>query len=125
MHIISAFFRLSSILKERFHQLLLHEQPHAVRREESIRLVSESSDSIGGNQPSFTAQYEDFAHSYSAVKLCCFHATIYYVCAVLGYSFLVEDFSIINSLYFGSVLFTTVGFGVRSLEFAKMIDSNT
>ncbi len=123
MHIINAFFRLSSILKERLRGLLLHEQP-PVRREESIRLISESSDSIGGNEPSFTARYEDFAHSFSAVKLCCFHATIYYVSAVLGYSFLVEDFRIIDSLYFGSVLFTTVGYGVRSHEVGKKRDSN-
>jgi hypothetical protein len=39
------------------------------------------------------------------------HAVAYYSLAVLGFSFLVDNYSIIDSLYLASVTFTTIGYG--------------
>jgi hypothetical protein len=53
--------------------------------------------------------FVDFAHSYNALWLCLFNLGIYYSLAVIGFSFVFEDWPIIDSLYFSTVTFTTVG----------------
>jgi Ion channel len=60
---------------------------------------------------SLTADYEEFSHSTRAVRLCLFHIVIYYSLAVAGFSFLVEKWSVTDSLFFATVLCTTIGYG--------------
>ena len=55
--------------------------------------------------PSLTSQFEDYARSWSAWKVCLAHATLYYMAAVFGFSYLVERWPIIDSLYLGTVVF--------------------
>lgn len=74
---------------------------------------SESSALLGRNSysPSLSGKYEGFEQSFTAFKLCVFHVTCYYLAAVLCFSFLFEKWTVIDSIYFATVLFTTVGFG--------------
>ena len=61
---------------------------------------------------SFTDEYEDFSHSWKAVRLCLFHIVVYYVAAVIGFSSgLVASWPVIDSLYFATVVWTTIGYG--------------
>lgn len=53
-------------------------------------------------------QFEDFAHSIAAIRLCIFHGILYFSFAILGFSFLVENWSIVDSMYFATVVFTTM-----------------
>lgn len=55
--------------------------------------------------------YRSFLHSWGAVKFCCIHTVLYYILAVFGFSYLTARWSIIDSLYYGTVLFTTIGYG--------------
>jgi hypothetical protein len=72
---------------------------------------AEQSPLIDHSASSLTGEFEDFAHSLGAWRVCLFHAAIYYAAAVLGFSFLVERWSIIDSLYLATVIFTTIGYG--------------
>lgn len=62
-------------------------------------------------QHSLTSEYEDFSHSYAALRLCLYHVVVYYTLAVLGFSYFVEDWTIIQSFYFATVVCTTIGYG--------------
>lgn len=103
---------------------LLDSKRRNVRWDDSHeRAASETSNAAETFQPNFdrrrdnrhrrslTSNYEDFSHSSSAVLLCVYHAAVYYLSAVLLFSFGVEKWPIIDSLYYGSVVFTTIGFG--------------
>jgi hypothetical protein len=46
-----------------------------------------------------------------AVSFLLRHAAIYYALSVLGYSFLLDDLSVTDSMYLATVTFTTIGYG--------------
>jgi Ion channel len=60
---------------------------------------------------SLTSEFEDFGHSSSAVSILLAHVFCYYLLAVVGYSFFVSQWSIVDTLYFATTLCTTIGFG--------------
>jgi Ion channel len=61
--------------------------------------------------PSLTSSFENYSHSQSAFWLCLAHGSAYYLAAVLGYHFYFDDIPLVDSLYFATSLFTTVGYG--------------
>jgi hypothetical protein len=61
--------------------------------------------------PSFTGGFETFSQTSIAQRRCIVHVIIYYAAAVLGFSFLVEKWTIIDSMYYATVLGCTIGFG--------------
>ena len=61
---------------------------------------------------SFTStDYMSLERSSQIIIIFILHAMFYYTLAVFGFSYLVEQWSIIDSLYYGTVLFCTIGFG--------------
>ena len=61
---------------------------------------------------SFTSEeYVDIAHSSNIVRIFLLHATIYYALSILGFSFIVESWPIVDSIYYATTLFCTIGFG--------------
>jgi hypothetical protein len=54
------------------------------------------------------AGFRNFARSNSAIRVCIFHGLCYYALAILGFSVLVEKWSILDSVYFATVVFTTM-----------------
>lgn len=73
----------------------------------------ESTELLGnnGDPPSLSGGFEGFERSSTAIKLCIFHVICYYLAAVLCFSFLFEKWTVINSIYFATVLFLTIGYG--------------
>jgi hypothetical protein len=61
-------------------------------------------------QPSLTAEFDSDDTS-NVMKLCAFYLTSYVVVAIIAYSFVFERWSIIDSIYFATSTFTTVGYG--------------
>lgn len=61
--------------------------------------------------PSLTSEYMNVEHSSRILWLFLLHALIYYTLAVIGFSYIVQSWTIIDSLYYGTVLFCTIGFG--------------
>lgn len=79
--------------------------------EDELTIDSLPLDAEEQTQHSLTAEFESFSKSMEAVKICLIHTTLYYTLAIVGYSFLVEKWSIIDSLYFSTTIFTTIGYG--------------
>lgn len=80
--------------------------------DESTSLLSPMSPEEEINdQSSFTDTYTDFATSTQALRFCLFHAACYYAMAVTGFCLFVEHWTIPESFYYATVLFTTIGFG--------------
>jgi len=116
MHIVHLFLRLTKISVHRVKACVLpgrgnrrHDDDQ--RQGESSPLmaseVGRRSGAAGGT--SITSEYRGFEQSWDAVRIFALHATIYYASAVLGFSFLIERLSIIDSLYLASCTFTTIG----------------
>ena len=107
MHIINAFIRFW-ITGYRKLQTFVNNRRYGYTtpRDDELRRGTSSSTS-----PSLTSEYEDFSHSAKAVQLCLLHVCIYYTAAVIAFSFVIENWTIIDSLYFASSVFTTIGFG--------------
>mmetsp|Transcript_6388 Transcript_6388/g.9732 ORF Transcript_6388/g.9732 Transcript_6388/m.9732 type:complete len:487 (-) Transcript_6388:89-1549(-) len=59
----------------------------------------------------FTDGYTAFEHTRTAVDLACFYLALYILIGVIAFSFIFEDWSILKSVYFCIVTFTTVGYG--------------
>jgi hypothetical protein len=58
---------------------------------------------------SFGVGFRHFARSNSAIhSVCIFHGLCYYALAILGFSLLVENWSILDSVYFATVVFTSM-----------------
>ena len=55
--------------------------------------------------------FVDAAHSPWASRFCTIYISIYMLLSVVAYSFIFEKWSIINSLYFATTTFTSVGYG--------------
>lgn len=87
---------------------------HALRpKNRNETAESESRALLGSNSdtPSLSSRYDGFERSSTAFTHCIFHVTCYYLTAILCFCFLFEKWSLIDSIYFATVLFTTVGFG--------------
>lgn len=124
MHIVNAFLRFTKLSLHRFRsafsendrQQRLHGNGGGGESDSLLpqgrqHSESESRQSLGSATPSLTSRFRGFSQSMGAVHLCLFHATIYYLAAVVGFSYLFEDFAVIDSLYLASVTFTTIGYG--------------
>jgi hypothetical protein len=123
MHIVHAFLRFTSLgitkVKKTFP---CFSAQSSGRDSDSTGVLTEQSSLVSSstnapdnlqdrNQPSLTDEYEDFTQTWDAVFLFLFHAAIYFSCALLGYSVLVESWPILDSLYMAVVVFTTIGYG--------------
>lgn len=96
MHIVNAFLRFTSLGYRNVRRFACGAP---------ATLVNEASPLLVG----FTSRnYEDFNHSMSAFQVCLYHGVCYYTMAIIGYSCLVDHWSIIDSIYFATVVFTTM-----------------
>ena len=59
------------------------------------------------HQQSLTAEYQDYEHSDHAFRTGIKHVVIYYALTLIFFSFLVEKWPIVDSLYYASVLVST------------------
>lgn len=106
MHIVDAFFQLTSIALSGVKSVVQPSGSYRRVDEETDGLVARDEDSS-----SLTGDFEDFSHSSKAISLCLLHAFVYYSCAVLAFSFLLDKWTIRDSLYYATVSFTTIGYG--------------
>eukprot|EP00549_Striatella_unipunctata_P015205 CAMPEP_0118702200 /NCGR_PEP_ID=MMETSP0800-20121206/17737_1 /TAXON_ID=210618 ORGANISM="Striatella unipunctata, Strain CCMP2910" /NCGR_SAMPLE_ID=MMETSP0800 /ASSEMBLY_ACC=CAM_ASM_000638 /LENGTH=400 /DNA_ID=CAMNT_0006603331 /DNA_START=81 /DNA_END=1283 /DNA_ORIENTATION=+ len=60
---------------------------------------------------SLTAEYVEFTDSFSALQLGIFFVVGYFLLGVLAFSYVFENWTILDSLYFTVITFTTVGYG--------------
>ena len=111
MHLINGLIRFTRHSYQNLRSCFFNYNDEPVSSERTALLLSAQNTTEAASVPSLTGDYEDFAHSYEALRLCIFHVTVYYTAAVLGFSFLVEQWSIIDSLYFGTVVWCTIGYG--------------
>lgn len=56
-----------------------------------------------------TGEYRSWFESKTAIKYACGNLAAYILVAVLGFSYVLEDWPVYDSVYFAVVLFTTVG----------------
>ena len=63
------------------------------------------------SQHSLTSEYQDFSKTWRALGISLLHVGTYYTLAVIGFSFVLETWPVIDSLYFATVVFTTIGYG--------------
>jgi potassium channel subfamily K, other eukaryote len=61
--------------------------------------------------PTLTQDFTDYMHSKSMYTFCIVNLAVYILVAVVAYSFIFEDWPVIDSIYFACVTFTTVGYG--------------
>jgi hypothetical protein len=113
MIIIHAFLRFTSATYQRVRACFNSDRQVSIA--EATSLLSAGS---YNPQASLTAgDFEDFYHSWDAIWVCVFHAVVYYTIAVVSFSWLVEKWPIIDSLYFATTIFTTIGksdIGIRA-----------
>jgi Ion channel len=57
----------------------------------------------------FSTGFVSFLETASGIKFAIFHVVLFYVVAILAFSFGLEKWSIIDSLYFATITFTSVG----------------
>jgi potassium channel subfamily K len=109
MLIINAFLRFTSVTYQRVRVCFSSDRQASIETSEATGLLSARSSE---SRASLTAgDFADFYHTWDAIWVCFFHAVVYYTVAVVAFSFLVEKWSIIDSLYFATTIFTTIGFG--------------
>ena len=60
-------------------------------------------------RPGLTDDYTSWSSSRQARRAAALHFSLYLFLAVVGFSFVVERWTVLDSLYFAVVLFTTVG----------------
>ena len=108
MHIIQAFFNFTSLGARKIRSVFVdgNVPPSESGSTERSALVWQQS-----RQASLTSHYEDFSHSSKALRLCLYHVVVYYSLAVMGFSCLVERWSIVDSFYYATVVCTTIGYG--------------
>jgi potassium channel subfamily K, other eukaryote len=63
------------------------------------------------SRSSLTDSYRQFEHSNQALYLLMFHVTLYYGAAIILFSCTTQHWSLIDSAYYATVVFTTIGFG--------------
>ncbi|CAJ1954484.1 unnamed protein product [Cylindrotheca closterium] len=59
----------------------------------------------------FADAYVDWKHSHESIIQACGAFVCYIVVAIVGYSYIFEEWSILDSMYFAVTVFTTVGYG--------------
>lgn len=65
------------------------------------------------HQRSLTAEFEDYEHSDNAMRTGLKHILVYYVLTLILFSFVVEKWPIVDSLYYASVL---VGTSLQAIQ---------
>jgi Ion channel len=110
MHILHAVLRFTS-QGYRSLQRTLCGQPRQQQRTDTTTNDPESAPLLRNEDPSLTSEFQGFEQSTSAFWICFFHAALYYSLAVLGFSYLVEKWPVVDSLYFATVVFLTIGYG--------------
>jgi uncharacterized membrane protein len=65
----------------------------------------------GRGTSSLTQDFTDYMHSKSMYIACALNLAAYIIIAIIAYSFILEEWSIVNSVYFACLTFTTVGYG--------------
>lgn len=60
---------------------------------------------------SFSQGYQSFEHSGKALRLCLYHLVVYFLLAAGAYSYVFEKWPLVDSIYFATVTFTTIGYG--------------
>jgi len=65
----------------------------------------------GRGTPTLTQDFTDFMHSKSMYIMCALNLAMYFLVAVVAYSFVFEQWPVVDSIYFACVTFTTVGYG--------------
>ena len=65
-----------------------------------------------------TATYVSYDQSGWAIRSCLFNLAIYFSLAVVAFSFVFEKWPISDSIYFATVVFTTVGMSQNSMSFS-------
>jgi len=86
------------------------------RKDSSEPLVAGDGSNYGSmpdnnNTLGFTDDYVDWSHSNNVILTAQLAFLIYITIAIVGYSFVFENWSIIDSIYFAVTVFTTVGYG--------------
>jgi hypothetical protein len=80
---------------------------------EHTRLTSASHKTVVHQPPpqrrGFSVGFDNYFETSQGVSLACLHVAIYYVLAVVAYSFVFEKWTVIDSVYFATVTFTTIG----------------
>ena len=61
------------------------------------------------NEDGFSSEYVGWFRSRDASQQCSLHLSVYLLVAIIGYSFVFEDWPVTDSIYFAVVIFTTVG----------------
>jgi len=61
-----------------------------------------------------TAGFDEFASSHSYLRVLALYILVYLLLAVVAYHWIFEDWSIVDSIYFAVVMFTTIGYGDMS-----------
>jgi hypothetical protein len=95
VHIINAILEITSTGYRNLRYIFFDDDDHEEFPNESTSLTR-------------GAGFRNFARSNSAVRVCIFHGLCYYALAILGFSVLVENWSILDSVYFATVVFTTM-----------------
>lgn len=63
------------------------------------------------DQPSVTKDLDNIEIDYELLRMCAVYTSIYVSIAVIAFSFIFENWTIIDSMYFAVATFTTVGYG--------------
>lgn len=71
---------------------------------------------------SLTAAYVSYDHSGWAIHSCLLNLAIYFSLAVVAFSFVFEKWPISDSIYFSTVVFTTVGMLQNSMSLSYQFD---
>jgi hypothetical protein len=97
-------------------QATFHPQSPAIHRESSLlaseNIANASYGSVNTEEVAslgLTDPFDDWFHSYDAVSKAKYAIFFYIGIAILGYSFIFEEWSILDSVYFAVTVFTTVG----------------
>ena len=116
MHIIHAFLHFTSLGTRKVRSWCYkgdndsnEDSRPAAAPDETTGLLDPAA--ANNSNVSLTTEYEVFAQSDKALLLLLCHALVYYALAVVGYCLFVENWTVIQSLYFATVLFTTIGYG--------------
>eukprot|EP00978_Attheya_sp_CCMP212_P023386 scaffold71562_cov60-Attheya_sp.AAC.2 len=72
------------------------------------------SDSSQQPRQGLTAGFDEFASSHSYLRVLALYIFVYLLLAVVAYHWIFEDWSIVDSIYFAVVMFTTIGYGDMS-----------
>ena len=75
-------------------------------------MSTDETKSLVQHQQSLTNAYEDYEHSDHAFRTGIKHVVIYYALTMIVFSFVVEKWPIVDSLYYASVLVSTSTFSM-------------